>query len=103
MSVELLKEQFLSKFDSGDDSFYKHLLANAVQRLVWMSYGDYKGMPPDMEYLHYYEQFLLLYRREGDERFLKISSIFRKAAHKVHRVMVKKNFATFNNKFLSLV
>jgi hypothetical protein len=65
--------------------------------------GDYKGILPHIELLDYYEQLIILYRREGEEIYLKVAKTFRKAAHKVYRIMLKKKMSPVNSKFLNVV
>jgi hypothetical protein len=104
MSVDVLKQEFVPKYlATGDHKFYGFLLAYAIKKLVLIDKGSYKGCSPDLEYLDYYESFMILYRREGDEVYLQIAKVLRKAAHKIYRVMLKKNMTPTNAKFLNLV
>jgi hypothetical protein len=65
--------------------------------------GTYKGQSPDLEFLEYYDKFMILYRREGDPNYLEVARIFRRAAHKIYRLMLKKQMTSHNAKFLNLV
>lgn len=104
MSDDILKTQFLPKYLSvGEEKFYRFLLFYAVNKMVAIHNKSYKGITPDLEFLEYYTRFLSLYRREGDENFLNIAKIFRKTAHKIYRLMLKKNMTSLNYKFLNLV
>lgn len=104
MSVDSLKEQYFPKYiTSGKDGFYKFLLICQIKKLVLINKGSYKGISPDLEYLDHHDRFLVLYRREGEEQYLDMAKIFRKVAHKIHRIMLKKNMTIQNNKFLNLV
>lgn len=104
MNLELLKKDFLPKYLAvGEQKFYKFLLVFAMNRLVSIEKGDYKGSTPDLEFLVYYEGFIILYRREGDENYINAARIFRRAAHKINRLMLKKNMAIKSTKFLNLV
>lgn len=104
MSADVLKQEFLPRYlAAGDHKFYGFLLTHAIKKLVLMDKGTYKGCSPDLEYLDYYDRFLVLYRREGDEAYLQIAKILRRAAHKIYRVMLKKNMTPTNAKFLNLV
>ena len=68
MNVELFKKEFLPRFkNSGEDKFYKSLLLISLNKLVMVEKGDYKGILPHIELLDYYEQLIILYRREGEE------------------------------------
>jgi hypothetical protein len=104
MNVDALKDNFVPKFlSNGEDRFYKSLLFLAVNKLVFIQNGSYRGAPPHIEYIDYHNRFLCLYRRSGDETFLKISQLLRKAAHKIYRAMLAKNMATKDNNFLNSV
>lgn len=104
MNVELFKKEFLPRFkNSGEDKFYKSLLLISLNKLVMVEKGDYKGILPHIELLDYYEQLIILYRREGEEIYLKVAKTFRKAAHKVYRIMLKKKMSPVNSKFLNVV
>lgn len=104
MTADTLKKQFLPKYlSSGEERFYNFLLFYAVSKLSAIDKKEYKGIPPHLEFLEYYDQFIILYRREGDEIYLNIAKVFRKAAHKMYRIMLKKQFTPRNNKFLNLV
>lgn len=99
----LLKETYLPKYLAGKQRFYRLLLTYGVHKMILMQEEKFRGMPPDIEFLQYHEIFLFLYRREGDETFLDMSKLFRKAAHKLYRTMLKKEMTLKNNKFLNLV
>lgn len=102
MSVDGLKQD-MSKFEINKDRFYRDLLVDACNKLVLYGQGSYRGITPELEYLECYNQFIILYRREGDERCLEMAKIFRKAAHRVYRIMLKKSMTTRNIKFLNSV
>lgn len=98
------KSQFVNRYlEKGEDRFYRFLISYAVNKLVAISNGTYKGIAPDLELLEYYDQFIILYRREGDSVYLDLARLFRKAAHKIYRVMLKKDMTPRNGKFLNLV
>ena len=104
MSVELLKKEFVPKYmAAGEPKFYRFLLFYALNKMVLIEQGFDKGVAPDVAFLDCYDQFIILYRREGEEHYLSIARAFRRAAHKIHRVMLRKNLATHNPRFLSLV
>ena len=104
MSAEGLKQEYIPKYlDNGKQKFYRHLLFLALNKLVLMNKEAYKGIPPNLEFLDYHDQFIILYRREGDEVYLEIARMLRKAAHRVYRIMLKKNMTVINAKFLNLV
>ena len=101
MIPEESKKLFLTKYSTfGNDKFYKFLLNYAINRIV--SGKDLKVPSPEVELMDYHDKFLLLYRRESDEAYLDIAKLFRKAAHKIYRIMLKKDLVEKNNKFLNL-
>lgn len=103
MSAELLKKEFVSKYAAGDEpKFYRFLLFYATNKLRLGQTVELK-ISPEIELLEYHHQFLVLYRREGDEVYLRMSRMFRKAAHKVYRVMLKHQLTSYNSKFLNVV
>lgn len=104
MEPESLKKEFIPKYvNNGKDKFYRFLIIYAVNKLIFIEKGTYKGISPEIELLEYYEQFIILYRREGEDICLEIAKLFRKAAHKIYRTMLKKNMVQQNIKFLNMV
>jgi len=104
MSVEALKKEFVPKYlAAGESKFYRFLLLYALNKLVYIEKGTYKGISPELELMGYYDQFIILYRREGEEVYLDLGRVFRRAAHKIYRVMLKKKMTEKNIKFLNLV
>jgi hypothetical protein len=104
MSVEALKRNFVPKYlATGEHKFYRFLLLYALNKLIYIEKGSFKGKSPELEFLDYYDQFIILYRREGEEVYLDLARVFRRAGHKVYRVMLKKKMTTKNLKFLNLV
>lgn len=65
--------------------------------------GEYKGVSPEIEMLEYRDQFIILYRREGEQAYLGMACVLRKVAHKLYRTMLKKKMTNYNPKFLNLV
>lgn len=104
MSGNAQKIDYVDKYHSvGEQKFYRSLLSDAVNKLIKIKDGDYKGTSPELELLDYSERFLQLYRREGSSPYLELSRLFRKAAHKIYRVMLKSSMTSKNSKFLNLV
>jgi hypothetical protein len=98
-----LKASFIDKYKSkGEDKFYSLLLTLAVDRMIEIKNGK-KASPPEEDLLSYYEKFLIMYRREGEELYLDIAKVFRRAAHKIYRISVKNNNIKPNCKFLHAV
>lgn len=100
---------FVNKYSSiGEDKFYKFLINYALSRTVELSTKDNKSKSskihnPALELMDYYDMLLKLYRREGDNIYLDLSRQFRKAAHKIYRISLKKGLMEKNNKFLNIV
>ena len=104
MDAEILKKEFVPKYIAeGDNKFYKFLLMLALNKLVLIINGAYKGSLPHLELLEWHDQSIILYRREGEEVYLEIARLFRKSANKVYRIMLKKNMIKYNSKFLNLI
>ena len=87
----------------GQDRFYRYLLFCASKQMMNIENGSYKGMSPEIMFLNCYDQFMILYRREGEEVYLDLAKIFRRAGHKIYRVMLKRKMIEKNAKFLNLV
>jgi len=98
-----LKNEYVTKYLAGEHRFYRFLLTLALNKLVMITDGELHGITPELEFLQYSEKFMVLYRREGDAIFLEIAKLFRRAANKVYRVMLKKGLTKINNKFLNVV
>ena len=99
MISEEIKKTYINKFRSlGNDRFYKFLIAQAVKKL-----SKEENYSPELEYLNLHEQFLFLYRREKNEEMFKLSKLFRKAAHKIYRLMIKMGLIDKNLKFLNIM
>lgn len=104
MSVEVLKKEFVPKYLSdGEPKFYRFLILLALNELILSEKGVIKTASPEIRFLEYYNQFIILYRREGEQVYLDMARIFRKAAHKIYRALLKKNIVEKNTKFLNLV
>ena len=104
MSAERLKKDFVEKYVSeGEDKFYRYLLLLALKKLILINKGNYRGSSPHLELLECYNQFLSLYRKEGEDIYLQMARTFRKVAHRIYRIMLKKDMIKEDNKFLNLV
>lgn len=105
MNAYSFKEEFVNKYDAlGEARFYKFLLCYAVNKLVMIEIKDLGDrFSPELEFLEHSEKFLLLYRRDDQEIYLVLARVFRKAAHKIYRMMLKKNMIVKSSKFLNLV
>lgn len=104
MNAEILKKEFVPKYTlEGNNKFYRSLLIMSLNKLVLISQGSYKGILPHLELLEYHDQLIILYRREGEEVYLQAAKVFRRAAHKIYRIMLKKKMSQLNHKFLNVV
>lgn len=103
MNTDFLKKEFLNKYVAlGADKFYHALLFYSVKRMV-LNKENTKTLPINLELLEFHDQFIILYRREGDPKYLEVAKLLRKAAHKIYRIMLKKELTNVNDKFLNLV
>jgi hypothetical protein len=101
---ETIKKDFMSKYlNIGAGKFYSFLLTYAVNKLILIEKGNYLGISPNLEFLLLCDKFIFSYRREGDSNYLEMAKLFRKAAHKIYRIMLKKSLTSYNDKFLNLV
>ena len=104
MNSERLKKEFVSKYKKdGADKFYKFLMFYAVNKLMAINEGKYNGKSPELEFMDYYERLIILYRVEGEAIYFDLAKLFRKAAHKIYRIMLKKDMTSPNVRFLNLV
>lgn len=104
MSAEGLKNEYLQKYKAnGEEKFYRFLLLMSLNDLILIQKGLYIGTSPELKLLNCYEQFIFIYRREGDDVYLSLAKLFRRAAHKIYRIMLKKEMTVRNAKFLNLV
>jgi len=100
MMIALVKEYLTN----GESKLYKNLLSQAVKEIVLLLDKDsnYK-VYPDRRLLSMSDKFLAQYRINGDESYLVICKIFRRAAHKIYRLLLKKHLVSKNDNFLNLV
>jgi hypothetical protein len=104
MGNEILKKDFVSKYQlMGEDKFYRFLLAYAISKLASIKNKTYDKVYPDIEFMEYYERFMILFRKEGKEVYLHIGKCFRKASHRIYRLMLRQKLTDRNTKFLNLV
>lgn len=95
--VEGLKQQFVPKYQTmGEVRFYTFLLFYGLNKLLFIQKGTYKGTSPELQLMDYYDQFLFLYRREGEEIYLDLARVFMKAGNKIYRVMLKNKLIEKN-------
>lgn len=111
MIPEEAKKLFVTKFSSfGNEKFYKFLLSYAVNKIIANEElkkenpkAEPTGLSPEAELMDYHDRFLLLFRRENVPVYLDIAKLFRKAAHKIYRTMLKKYMIEKSSRFLNLV
>jgi hypothetical protein len=103
VDVIAINKQFEPKFLSmGEERFYRFVLGLALRQLVSLEAGGEETMP-NIELLELHNQFVVLHRREGSEVSLTIAKVFRRAAHKIYRVMLKKGMIEQSPRFLNAV
>lgn len=98
MLPEHLKKQIISKYNDGDDKLHKFLLSYALKTII-----DLDTNRPDLELLDLHDKFLIMFRREDEPQFLNVARICRKSAHKVYRILFKKNLVNKDTRFLNVV
>lgn len=105
MKTNALKHDWINKYRSvGHDRFFKFLLAFGTDRLIQIKSGEpTTAISPETEFLEYYEHFLVLFRRSGEEDYLNLAKIFRRAAHKIYRLGLQQKILKRNAKFLQVV
>jgi hypothetical protein len=104
MSSDFAKTPYVERYHSvGEYRFYRFLLHYAVSKLIKISNDEYRGTSPEIELLDHSDRFLQLYRRENQEVFIELSRVFRKAAHKIYRLMLHRQLITTNVRFLNVV
>jgi hypothetical protein len=101
---DTIRKEFVDKYKNvGEQKFYDFILTFGIDKLFKLHTGDFKGTSPELELLEYYNKFLSFYRSGKGDECLELAKIFRKAAHKIYRVGLKKGMVEKNSKFLSLV
>lgn len=90
----------------GQKEFYSRLLK---QGLLILSDSNEKIKHPENIYLEAHDILIILHRNDTSNNILyknnllEVAALYRKAAHKMYRVMLKTNLTTYNKKFLQLV
>jgi len=98
------KNEFMAKYKAyGDDKFYRFLLVYALNKLIAIEKDMYSGDAPNIEFLNYYNQLLASYRSGGDKSYLQAAKLFRKASHRIYRIMLKKEMTNIDSRFLNLI
>lgn len=100
MGFEQIKTQYL---ELGEHKFYNKIILLALERVVSISENSYKGTYPHIEYLSFYDKLYILYKQEGDEVWLNMAKLFRKASNKIYRTLLKKKLIENNNKFFNII
>lgn len=101
---DTIRKEFVEKYKSvGEQKFYDFILTFGIDKLFKLHSGQLKGTSPEVELLDYYNKFLSFYRGGQGDECLELAKIFRKVAHKIYRVGLKKGMVEKNNNFLSTV
>lgn len=100
----MTNNDYVDKYKAkGYDRFYAYLLSSAVSDLIKIQEGKDGINNPATVFLDLAERFVRQYRCENETIFLDISKAFRKAGHKIYRLMRKQNLIPKNNRFLQAV
>jgi hypothetical protein len=100
----LPKINYVAQYNAfGAERFYRFLFSEASAEIAKIKDGEYKGTSPELRLLESSERFLQLFRREGNSVYLDLSRIFRRAGHRIYRVMLKAKMIGKSTKFLNLV
>lgn len=98
------KINYVSQYNAfGPERFYRFLLSEAGSEISKIKNGEYKGTSPELRLLETSDKYLQLFRREGNDIHLDLSRIFRRAGHRIYRVMLKSKMIGKSIKFLNLV
>jgi hypothetical protein len=109
MIPEEAKKIFVNKYESfGSDRFYKFLINYAENKIATdkdIKKEDKKSIiiSPEIEFMDYHNDFMSFFREENKTVYLDIAKLFRRAAHKIYFIMLKKSLCPYNPKFLNVV
>jgi hypothetical protein len=114
MIPEEAKKLFKTKFETfGTEKFYQFLLNYATNKIAEKEEvskkprakmkDDANKISPEIELMDYSDRFLELFRGEGEIAYLSIAKLFRRAGHKIYRMMLKKSLAKRCDRFLNTV
>jgi hypothetical protein len=104
MIPEKAKNLFVSKFSIiGEDKFYEFILEYANNKIIEEG-KKIKGNSPEIELIDYSDKFIALFRTEGNKQYLDIARVFRRAAHRIYFLLLKKAILKRKNgRFLNVV
>jgi hypothetical protein len=102
MMQEDIRNIFLAKYaKAGNEQFFNFLVEYATTRVD--NVHEIKGATPELELMNYYDQFLEMYREDGEPIYLEMAKVFRRAGHKIYLLMVKREMIRKSEKFLNIV
>lgn len=94
---------FVDKFnDFGNEKFYQFLINYATNKIM-STKPTKKSKTPEIEFMEYYDKFMALYRINNQEIYIQMAKCFRRAAHKIYFIMLKRNIIKKNRRFLNVV
>lgn len=97
ISKELAEEYLELLQKIGEEGLYQRTLGV-------MNIPTDKMENPDIEVLDFSDAFISRYRSTGEEAYLTIGKILRKAAHKIYRNLLEKDKTKkINTRFLNLI
>jgi len=100
------KSFFYDKYNKmGDYNFYNYLVTYCNGKISLIEESKYSDIYPHIEMMKYHDMAIKLFRVENykDNILIKLAKIFRKVAHKVYRLMLKKQLIEKNYLFLTEV
>jgi len=100
MKLKNLTVNYYTKFlkSKGSDGVYSELIGEGLLK------GITPGANPDVDMLLVSNSFFALYRSSGDDTYFELGKVFRRAAHTVHRKLLKLNSEKKeSDKFLHMV
>jgi hypothetical protein len=97
------KINYVAQYNAfGAERFYNFLLSEAKAEIFKIKNGEYKGTSPELRLIETSERFLQFFRREGNDVHLELARIFRRAGHRIYRIMLKSKMIGKSPKFLNL-
>lgn len=104
MDVRHVEKELIPKYISiGKEKFYNSLILISIEKVISIGKKEYTGTSPEIELLEFSKKLISMYRKNGNVIYLELSCVFRKASHKIYRLLLNKGLINKNNKFLNVV
>lgn len=100
------QQKFRKKFETvGPEEFYTLLCDYAKAKIEEIEKNSSleENISPEAELLNLSNQFWQIYKREEKNIYKEISYVFKRAANKTYRMLLRKKMIKKSNKFLNLV